>query len=405
MDYNALAETLKQNGLTPEQVEAALSAVKALPSANVPGGVPVPEESEPAEPEETEEDAPEEEPVPEPEENEEESEPLPFREPAEGDEEEEGEEDNSEPLPEPEPEEEPEFTFVLVPSENEEGEPEPEEEEPFEIPEGFKPAPVSLGDVHEATKALRSWTENSLGGRKESPRRDAPKLCARLASQASIVRTRKTEHSRKRLLVAVDVSYSCRFYAGFYIGIALACAKVDKRIAVLIHSNGIPLSLVVDGQERNLRGLVSWGTKSYNCWNGKGVDPWNSSSQANLSKEQDPGSRLAKVAMGPNAYVTIFPLNCPGTRMAGGATLDQKRFWGILQGLNLQGVLYLGDGDGIDLINHLSEQINVVWIDHTNNVDLVKVPVRNIREKGVIYRPDCSDKAKIWKAIKSLPVR
>lgn len=395
MDYNALAETLRANGLTPEQIEAALSAVKALPQANVPGGIPAQEEPET---EETEEE--EEEPVPEtePEQNEEEEESLSFQEPAEGDEE---EEDNS-PAPEPVPEEEPELAFVLVPSENEE-EPELEEEEPFEIPEGFKPSPVSLGDVHEATKALRSWTENSLGGRKESPRRDAQKICARLSTQASIVRTRKTEHSRKRLLVAVDVSYSCRFYAGFYIGIALACAKVDKRIAVLIHSNGIPLALVVDGTERNLKGIVNWGTEHWVWFDGHKSHSFPSA--APLATEPNAGSRLAKLAQSPNHWVCIFPKGWDG-RMPNAATVDQKRFWGILQGLNLQGVLYLGDDDGITMINHLAEQINVVWIDHRNYAEKdVKNPVRNLRDKGIVYRGSCTTKPAIWQAIKSLPVR
>lgn len=256
------------------------------------------------------------------------------------------------------------------------------------LPQGYVPPAPTVSDLGEAYRALQRWTKAMLGGRQTSSRRDAAKLCVRMVSRASLQHTHKREQTRKRLLVSVDVSSSCSSVATTYIRVARALAAVEKRLAILIHSNGVPLSLDVDGRIETKRILaVNEGMVQ----------------RGHVRVERE----LAAMRSGPRATYS-YTANMADE----GTNLD--RLWKILNGLNLQGVLHLGDSDAIQYIAHLSRHANVCWVQRIQERIHPCKPAKRLSEHGVIAVrgwpdvKDYSNEAEIratWKGIDSLPTR
>lgn len=238
------------------------------------------------------------------------------------------------------------------------------------LPEGYTPDAPTPDAIREASKALHRWIKASLGGKQASSRRDATKLCVRMTSRASLAHTHKLENTKKRLLVVIDVSISCSEYAPQYMQVAAALARAEKRLAVLVHSNGIPLELTVDGRQRPLTQFAS------------------NSAYMNLFNSMKEGLRN-EVSAGGSLRKTEF-----------------DRLWQLLNGLNLQGVLALGDSDATVMLEYLSEQANVCYLCRTRgDVKTAQTyrQARRLSEKGCIPVLGGESVRSILKAINKLP--
>lgn len=199
----------------------------------------------------------------------------------------------------------------------------------IDLPQGFTPPKPKPNATKEARQALLRWIKQSLGGKIASPRRDATRLCVRMVSRASLQHTHKLENTKKRLLVVIDVSSSCGAWNRQYIELAHTLATLEPRLAVLLHSNGVPVKLTVDGKERSLVRVIG-----------------------------------AKDATSNTTQLGQY-LNGIGYCDLGGMGEEDERLpalWRILNGLNLQGVLALGDSDATVMLRYLSNQANVCYI-------------------------------------------
>ena len=239
------------------------------------------------------------------------------------------------------------------------------------LPEGYTPDAPTPDAIREASKALHRWIKASLGGKQASSRKDVTKLCVRMTSRASLAHTHKLENTKKRLLVVIDVSISCSEYAPQYMQVTAALAKVEKRLAVLVHSNGIPLELTVDGKQRP----------------------------------------LTQFAAANSVYMSRFDDMKAGLRneVTASRSLCKKEFdrlWQVLNGLNLQGVLAMGDSDAETMLEYLSEQANVCYLCRTRgDVKTAQTyrQARRLSEKGCIPVLGGESVRSILKAINKLP--
>lgn len=245
------------------------------------------------------------------------------------------------------------------------------------LPEGYRPSVKPATKQSEARALLNRWIKQSLGGRQASSRRDAAKLCVRMVSRASLQHTHKLEQTKKRLLVCIDVSSSCWEVAPTYVQIAYDLAKVEKRLAVLVHSNGTPVELTVDGKTDKTRFL-----------------------KMVRSEER------RRILSNPNFVQELVADQGPSLLDLGRSAVDLEKMWRVLNGLNLQGVLALGDSDAETMLEYLANVANLCWIGRTISDKGTASEFRQARrltEKGVVFRYGGDDLHGTLEAFKTLP--
>lgn len=93
-------------------------------------------------------------------------------------------------------------------------------------------------------RELRYWLERDVStiGGEQSPRIDPRHLVCELAGRSyRIERCRRREVERGRGIIAVDISGSCSVYSAELMGVARALARIDDRLIVVEHVNGMPV--------------------------------------------------------------------------------------------------------------------------------------------------------------------